>query len=86
MSGEAVDPDGEPPVDPLRAVVPSRAVLTELARGFLLLHERDPSRASRFAATFVREQAGPRDEGPIRPRLPSVHRSTRLWPTIDPPR
>jgi hypothetical protein len=40
-------------------IVPARAVLTELARGFLLVHEADPERAKRFAQTFLREQAGP---------------------------
>ncbi len=39
-------------------MVPARAVLTELARGFLLAHETNPDRAVRFAATFLREYAG----------------------------
>ena len=39
-------------------VVPARAVLTELARGFLLVHESNPDRARRFAETFLREHAG----------------------------
>lgn len=43
----------------LEAVVPARAVLTELARGFLLVHETDPAHAVRFAQTFLRERAGP---------------------------
>jgi hypothetical protein len=43
--------------DELREVVPRRAVLTELARGFLLVHESNPGRAVRFAETFLREQA-----------------------------
>ncbi|MGI0133157.1 MAG: hypothetical protein ACREDK_08770 [Thermoplasmata archaeon] len=47
----------EPP--PLDAVVPARAVLTELARGFLLVHQSDRAHATRFALTFLREQAGP---------------------------
>jgi hypothetical protein len=38
--------------------IPARAVLTELARGFLLTHDSDPDRASRFAVTFLRERAG----------------------------
>ncbi len=66
-------------LEPIEEVVPSRAVLTELARGFLLLNGRDPRRASRFAATFLREQAAPRDDGPITPRLPSVRRSMQSW-------
>ncbi|MGA8664250.1 MAG: hypothetical protein WB809_04180 [Thermoplasmata archaeon] len=39
-------------------VVPHRAVLTELARGFLLVHESNPARARQFAQTFLRERAG----------------------------
>ena len=52
--GEATDPDT---VDSevFRAAVPARAVLTELARGFLLVHESNPDRAVRFATTFLRE-------------------------------
>jgi hypothetical protein len=42
----------------LREVVPARAVLTELARGFLLMQGSHPDRALQFAATFVRECAG----------------------------
>ncbi len=38
-----------------RAAVPARAVLTELARGFLLVHESNPDRAVRFAERFLRE-------------------------------
>ncbi|HYK94121.1 MAG TPA: hypothetical protein VEY07_08805 [Thermoplasmata archaeon] len=67
------------PLEPLEAVVPPRAVLTELARGFLLLHERDPTRASQFAATFLREQAGHPLEPPVRPSLPSVRRTSAVW-------
>ncbi|MGA8543539.1 MAG: hypothetical protein WB947_08415 [Thermoplasmata archaeon] len=58
--GSKVDP--EPPFDPeieeLRRVVPGRAVLTELARGFLLVHESNPGRAVRFAETFLKECTG----------------------------
>jgi hypothetical protein len=58
------------PLDELREVVPPRAVLTELARGFLLVQDSNPDRAVRFAATFLRECAaasvGPRVE-PTRP-------------------
>jgi hypothetical protein len=39
----------------IREVVPARAVLTELARGFLLVRESDRERAVRFAVTFLRE-------------------------------
>jgi hypothetical protein len=45
-------------VEEIRAVVPPRAVLTELARGFLLVHESNPARAVRFAETFLKEQVG----------------------------
>jgi hypothetical protein len=41
--------------DALRDVVPRRAVLTELARGFLLVQATHPDRAVRFAARFVQE-------------------------------
>ncbi len=50
-----------------REVVPARAVLTELARGFLLERDHDPSRALRFAATFLQEHAG----GPRAPAGPT---------------
>jgi hypothetical protein len=42
----------------IHEVVPARAVLTELARGFLLVHETNPMAAVRFAETFLREQTG----------------------------
>jgi hypothetical protein len=52
----------ESPRDPERRtlfeVVPAPAVLTELARGFLLLRDSDPDRAVRFAATFLKERSG----------------------------
>ncbi|HTZ61804.1 MAG TPA: hypothetical protein VMC82_04090 [Thermoplasmata archaeon] len=51
------EPEGDPTVGGLRPVVPGRAVLTELARGFLLVHESNPGRAVRFAETFLRECA-----------------------------
>jgi hypothetical protein len=41
--------------DQIRAVVPTRAVLTELARGFLLVQESNPQQALRFAETFLKE-------------------------------
>jgi hypothetical protein len=44
---------------PLDDVVPPRAVLTELARGFLMSQGSDPESARRFAQTFLKEQAGP---------------------------
>ncbi|HXQ94456.1 MAG TPA: hypothetical protein VN864_04725 [Thermoplasmata archaeon] len=62
---------------PLDDVVPARAVLTELARGFLMVHETDPDHARRFAQTFLRERAGPPSPPPrVAPaeRLASVRR------------
>lgn len=75
---------GTAPLEPLTSVVPPRAVLTELARGFLLLHERDPTRASQFAATFLREQAGHPHTETVRPALPSVRRSSSVWGRREP--
>jgi hypothetical protein len=53
---------GEDEVDPeletIEEIVPARAVLTELARGFLLVHESDPAHALRFATGFLRERSG----------------------------
>ena len=48
----------EEEVEAIEQVVPARAVLTELARGFLLVHDSDPAQAVRFATTFLKEQAG----------------------------
>ena len=62
---------------PLDDIVPPRAVLTELARGFLLSHESDPDGARRFAQTFLRERSGPAPSPPrVAPaeRLASVRR------------
>jgi hypothetical protein len=39
-------------------VVPARAVLTELARGFLLTHDTSRQRATQFAITFLQECTG----------------------------
>jgi len=41
----------------IRTVIPARAVLTELARGFLLVRENDRERAVRFAVTFLKERS-----------------------------
>ncbi len=58
--GMAIPPARRVSEDPsFREIVPARAVLTELARGFLLVRELDRDRAVRFAATFLREQAEP---------------------------
>jgi hypothetical protein len=56
----ANDPETSPDAEAeeIRAIVPPRAVLTELARGFLLVHESNPARARRFAETFLKEQTG----------------------------
>jgi hypothetical protein len=50
-------------------VIPARAVLTELARGFLLVQESNPVRARQFALTFLREHAIP--EGNERVETPA---------------
>ena len=57
-------------------IVPARAVLTELARGFLLAQSADPRRAREFASTFLKEKAGPHGPGRIVPvnRRPTVRR------------
>jgi len=68
---------GEPPVvRPLPEVVPARAVLTELARGFLLVHQSDPAHAARFARSFLKEQNGGPSAGPgfAPERVPMVRR------------
>jgi hypothetical protein len=51
------EPD-DPEVEEIHEVVPARAVLTELARGFLLVHQSNPARAVRFAETFLKEKSG----------------------------
>ncbi|MCI4324757.1 MAG: hypothetical protein L3K00_02570 [Thermoplasmata archaeon] len=62
---------------PLDEVIPPRAVLTELARGFLMVHEVDRESALRFAQTFLKERAGaPPTPSKVVPaeRLASVRR------------
>jgi len=56
-SGDEAEDADDPAIEKLREVVPGRAVLTELARGFLLVHQTNPDRAVRFAATFLKECA-----------------------------
>lgn len=56
------------------AVVPARAVLTELARGFLLAHETNLEQAVRFAETFLKEQTGQLARAPTEP-APKVTRA-----------
>jgi len=62
----------EPDEKELLEVVPTRAVLTELARGFLLVRDSNPDGAVRFAATFLRERAG----GERAPRVETVPKLT----------
>jgi len=65
-------PSFDQEVEEIEEVVPTRAVLTELARGFLLVQNTDRAQAVRFAATFLREQAG----RPAPAHVESVHRVT----------
>jgi hypothetical protein len=62
-SDRAVEPDERT----VEEVVPARAVLTELARGFLLVHASNPERARQFAATFLRERSGELPEVRVEP-------------------
>lgn len=48
----------EEEAEAIHEVVPERAVLTELARGFLLVHESDRNKALQFATTFLKEYTG----------------------------
>lgn len=48
----------EEEVQEIEEIVPARAVLTELARGFLLVQDTDRAQAVRFAATFLKEREG----------------------------
>jgi hypothetical protein len=64
------------PERPVEEVVPARAVLTELARGFLMVNESDREQAARFARSFLRERLGPPPAGRLVPSemLPAVRR------------
>ena len=70
------------PVDPemeeLREIVPARAVLTELARGFLLAQQSHPERAVRFAETFLKECSGTRSAGRVEGTRPVTVGRLRL--------
>jgi hypothetical protein len=80
-SGDAVEEPADPAIEKLREVVPGRAVLTELARGFLLVHQTNPDRAVRFAATFLKEctsLAPPEREESTRPVTPARRQLGRL--------
>lgn len=57
-SGEGTGGSFDNEVESIHEVVPERAVLTELARGFLLVQQSDPARALQFATTFLKERAG----------------------------
>jgi hypothetical protein len=67
---------------PGKAVIPARAVLTELARGFLLVHESNPARARQFAETFLREHVGPSEGGliEVEARVTAARRSLGRFP------
>jgi hypothetical protein len=65
MAAGGTDPD--PELEEIEAVVPARAVLTELARGFLLVQSSNPEHAVRFAAGFLKEQTGHVELGRIEP-------------------
>ena len=76
-----------PPFRPIEEIVPPRAVLTELARGFLLARSSsDPAHAARFARSFLREQAGapPPQRVTVSERLPSVRRGVAAALREDP--
>ncbi len=62
----------EEEAEAIREVVPERAVLTELARGFLLVHESDRNQALQFATTFLKEYTGRSNPASVE----SVHRVT----------
>lgn len=76
MGGRARRREEPPPLRPIPEVVPARAVLTELARGFLMVQRSDPAHAARFARSFLQEQAGAgRPDRPVpSERLPQVRR------------
>jgi hypothetical protein len=51
-------------------------VLTELARGFLMVHASDPDHATRFARSFLQEQSGSKrpERVPVAEHLTNVRR------------
>jgi len=69
---ERTDGSFDQEVEEIEEVVPARAVLTELARGFLLVQNTDRAQAVRFATTFLRERAGHPPPEHVEP----VHRVT----------
>jgi hypothetical protein len=87
--GSAEEPDRTPATEgeEIRAIVPARAVLTELARGFLLVHESSREQAVRFASTFLKEQIGENaPPGGGAPPVTRARRSLGLYPrgAVDP--
>jgi hypothetical protein len=66
----------------VREVIPARAVLTELARGFLLVRENDRDRAVRFAVTFLKERSerAPRPEAAPYPAVLPGQRALARMP------
>ena len=70
-------------LDRLREVVPARAVLTELARGFLLVHDSNPARAVRFAESFLKERAGTLSPPRVESARPVTLARLRLGKTPD---
>ncbi|MCI4369180.1 MAG: hypothetical protein L3K09_06430 [Thermoplasmata archaeon] len=81
MSRRRTDEPSEEDWD-FKKVVPPRAVLTELCRGFLLVNEVDRERATRFAKGFLRERAGEPAPRPVVgvPHLPTMRRGPRPAP------
>lgn len=71
---------------PLPEIVPARAVLTELARGFLLVQESDPVHAARFARSFLKEHAGASPPERMIPaeRMPTLRRGVASVPELRP--
>ena len=82
MGPEANDPASLQAGDVAQGAIPARAVLTELARGFLLVRENDRERAVRFAATFLRERSAKlvRTEPVAYPAVPLGQRALGRFP------
>jgi hypothetical protein len=78
--GSAEPPDVSPDeeIETLRRVVPARAVLTELARGFLLVQQSNPGRAVRFAEGFLKECAVQGSDPRVDASLPVTEARRRL--------
>ncbi len=76
-AGEETETAGSS-LEELKAIVPARAVLTELARGFLLVHESNPDRAVRFAETFLRERSEAAEPSRVETNRPVSRAQLRL--------